>query len=108
MQQCCSDLGRDVRVYIIGNKIIKAVLRTSTESFKSNYSLGGKVQEYTLNNEEKAMVERIVDKLPLDYAGIDFTFTGRRFLMKSKMQLGQECCIRCRILILWKCTLSIF
>ena len=74
VQQCCSDLGRDVRVYIIGNKIIKAVLRTSTESFKSNYSLGGKVQEYTLNNEEKAMVERIVDKLPLDYAGIDFTF----------------------------------
>ena len=76
VQQCCSDLGRDVRVYIIGNKIIKAVLRTSTESFKSNYSLGGKVQEYTLNNEEKAMVERIVDKLPLDYAGIDFTFNN--------------------------------
>ena len=69
VQQCCSDLGRDVRVYVIGNKIIKAVLR-------SNYSLGGKVQEYTLNNEEKAMVERIVDKLPLDYAGIDFTFNN--------------------------------
>ena len=76
VQQCCSDLGRDVRVYIIGNKIIKAVLRTSTESFRSNYSLGGKVQEYTLNNEEKAMVERIVDKLSLDYAGIDFTFNN--------------------------------
>lgn len=74
VQQCCSDLGKDVRVYIIGNKIIKAVLRTSTESFKSNYSLGGSVEEYKLNDKEKAMVHAIVQKLPLDYAGIDFTF----------------------------------
>lgn len=74
MQQCCSDLGKDVRVYIIGNKIVKAVLRTSAESFKSNYSLGGKVEEYRLNDREKAMVNAIVQKLSLDYAGIDFTF----------------------------------
>lgn len=73
-QQCCSDLGKDVRVYIIGNEIVKAVLRTSAESFKSNYSLGGKVEEYKLNDREKAMVNAIVQKLPLDYAGIDFTF----------------------------------
>lgn len=74
VQQCCSDLGRDVRVYIIGNKIIKAVLRTSKESFKSNYSLGGNVEEYILNKEEIQMVNKITEKLPLDYAGIDFTF----------------------------------
>ena len=74
VQQCCSDLGKDVRVYIIGNKIIKAVLRTSTESFKSNYSLGGSVEEYKLNSREQDMVNAIVKKLPLDYAGIDFTF----------------------------------
>lgn len=74
VQECCSDIGRDVRVYIIGNKIVKAVLRTSTESFKSNYSLGGNVEEYILNDEEKHMVKNITDKIFLDYAGIDFTF----------------------------------
>lgn len=74
VQECCSDKGRDVRVYIIGNKIVKAVLRTSAKSFKSNYSLGGNVEEYILNNEEKQMVKNITDKIFLDYAGIDFTF----------------------------------
>ena len=37
-QKCCSDLGRDVRVYVIGNEIVQAMERTSAESFKSNYS----------------------------------------------------------------------
>lgn len=74
VQECCSDIGKDVRVYILGNKIIRSVLRTSTKSFKSNYSLGGNVEEYMLNNEEKEMVKRITDKIFLDYAGIDFTF----------------------------------
>ena len=74
IQQCCSDLGKDVRVYILNNEIVAAVLRTSTKSFKSNYSLGGNVQLYKLNDEEKNMVEHILEKLHLDYAGIDFTF----------------------------------
>lgn len=74
MQQLCSDLGKDVRVYIIGNKIIESVIRTSENSFKSNFSLGGNVKKYKLNKEEKQMVHDIMQKLPLDYAGIDFTF----------------------------------
>jgi RimK family alpha-L-glutamate ligase len=74
VQQCCSDLGKDVRVYVIGNEIMAAVLRTSTSSFKSNYSLGGTVEIYHLNEREKNLVRAITDKLNLDYAGIDFTF----------------------------------
>lgn len=74
VQKVCSDLGKDVRVYILGNEIVEAVLRTSKESFKSNYSLGGSVEKYELNEKEKEMVYAIIKKLPLDYAGIDFTF----------------------------------
>jgi ribosomal protein S6--L-glutamate ligase/gamma-F420-2:alpha-L-glutamate ligase len=74
MQECCSDLGKDVRVYVIGNKIIQAMERTSTESFKSNYSLGGSARPYTLNAKEIKMVQQILNKLPLDYGGIDFIF----------------------------------
>lgn len=74
IQSCCSDLGKDVRVYIIGNKIVAAILRTSGNSFKSNYSLGGKAQTYNLSSEEVNMVNSIIEKLPLDYAGIDFIF----------------------------------
>ena len=73
-QACASDLGKDVRVYILGNQILAAVLRTSTNSFKSNYSLGGSVRPYTLSPYEKSLVEKILCKLHLDYAGIDFIF----------------------------------
>ena len=74
IQKLCSDIGKDVRVYVIGNKIVKAVLRTSKESFKSNYSLGGSAREYNLNNYEIAMVKQILNKFKIDYGGIDFTF----------------------------------
>lgn len=74
IQQCCSDLGRDVRIYIVGNEIVAAMLRTSANSFKSNYSLGGNVERYELNDLEKSYVNKIVEKLPLDFAAIDFTF----------------------------------
>lgn len=73
-QACASDLGKDVRVYVIGNKIVAAMLRTSAEGFKSNYSLGGSVQRYKLNDNEKEMVRRIMKKLPMDYGAIDFIF----------------------------------
>lgn len=52
-QECSTDLGKDVRVYIVGNKIVASMIRTSTESFKSNYSLGGSARPYELNNNEK-------------------------------------------------------
>lgn len=74
IQACASDLGKDVRVYILGNQILAAVLRTSTNSFKSNYSLGGSVRQYTLNADEKSLTDMILCKLNLDYAGIDFIF----------------------------------
>lgn len=74
VQQCCSDLGKDMRVYIIGNRIVASMLRSSNESFKSNFSLGGKVEKYELNDEEKSYIERIVNKISLDFGAIDFTF----------------------------------
>lgn len=77
-QEVASDLGKDFRVYIVGNKIKAAVLRTSTKSFKSNFSLGGEVQEYHLNREERQMVEKILEILPIDYGGIDFIFDRSR------------------------------
>ncbi len=64
--------GQDVRVYVIGNEIIGAVLRTATKDFRSNYSLGGKVEAYDLDKEEISRVQQILDVLSFDYAGIDF------------------------------------
>lgn len=64
--------GQDLRVYIIGNKRIGAVLRTATTDFRSNYSLGGKVEAYELTKDQITVVNQILNLIKLDYAGIDF------------------------------------
>ena len=40
LQQPSDTLGKDVRIYALGNTIIAAVLRTSQTDFRSNFSLG--------------------------------------------------------------------
>jgi len=63
---------QDLRVYVIGKEIIAAVLRTAKEGFKSNYSLGGEVCLYHLSEEEKAIVNTIINQFDFGLVGIDF------------------------------------
>ncbi|MBQ9594137.1 MAG: ATP-grasp domain-containing protein [Lachnospiraceae bacterium] len=64
--------GEDLRVYVIGDRIIAAVLRHSNEGFRANYSLGGSVSLYELNTDETALVQRIIDLFDFGLVGIDF------------------------------------
>ena len=73
-QEFASEPVNDVRVYVVGNRIVKAMLRTNENDFKSNYSLGGKVAEYELNPEEEALVNKVIGGLNIGLAGIDFVF----------------------------------
>ncbi|TWT26281.1 RimK family alpha-L-glutamate ligase [Planomicrobium sp. CPCC 101110] len=62
----------DVRVYVIGNRIAGAVKRSSTDSFKANYSLGGSIQRHAVTAAQEKDVLRIARALNSDYIGIDF------------------------------------
>ena len=72
-QKICNEPGKDKRVYIIGNEIVAAVLRTS-DDFKSNFSLGGKAVLDDVSEKEKAMVDIILQNYYIDYGGIDFIY----------------------------------
>ena len=74
LQEPVSDLGRDVRVYILGDRILAAMLRISDGDFRSNFCLGGKAVPYTLSGEEIEMVRAFQSALPFGLAGIDFLF----------------------------------
>ena len=63
---------QDLRVYVIGEEIIAAVLRTAKEGFKSNFSLGGEVRLYELSEEEKKLVRLIMNQFEIGMVGIDF------------------------------------
>jgi len=77
---------RDLRVYIIGKNIIGAVLRTSETGFKSNFSLGGKVQLYNLNDEQKVVVQKIAEAFDFDYVGIDFLLDKNNNLIFNEIE----------------------
>ncbi|RNF40922.1 ATP-grasp domain-containing protein [Planococcus salinus] len=64
----------DVRAYVIGEEVVGAVKRraASSDSFKSNYSLGGTAERYTLSAAQEKDVLRIARALKSDYIGIDF------------------------------------
>ncbi len=66
--------GRDVRAYVVGNHPVAAMERTSGSDFRSNYSLGGSARPYTLRPTENALISRILEVLPLDFAGIDIIY----------------------------------
>lgn len=72
IQRMSPNYGKDIRVYVIGNKIFKSVIRTNDDDFKSNYTLGGKCKLYVLKNNELNLVKKILDYTKFDFVGIDF------------------------------------
>lgn len=77
---------QDLRVYVLGNQIVAAVLRTSKEGFKANYSLGGNVTEYCLSEEETKRVEKIINHFNFDLVGIDFILDDDHSLVFNEIE----------------------
>ncbi len=70
-----SSHGRDVRVLVIGGRVIAAMERRSPAGhFKSNVSLGGVGIAYTPTGEMADLAARAADTLGLEVAGIDILF----------------------------------
>lgn len=62
----------DVRAYVIGGEVAGAVKRTSNDSFKTNYSLGGSAEKFRLDAAQEKGVLEIARALKSDYIGVDF------------------------------------
>jgi gamma-F420-2:alpha-L-glutamate ligase len=74
IQKVCGCPGKDVRVYVVGRKIVGAVIRRSKTGFKANISLGGVPEFYHLNENEIKTVMKITDQFNFGMVGIDFIF----------------------------------
>ena len=67
--------GRDLRVIVIGGRVIGAMLRQSTDgSFKANISRGGKGLAYEVDEKMELLAIQTAKVLDLDIAGIDLLF----------------------------------
>lgn len=74
IQPLATTLGRDMRVYILGGKPVAAVLRIGDGDFRSNFSLGGRVEKKELTDEEKDLITRVCEIFDFDYCGIDIMY----------------------------------
>lgn len=75
--QCpASDMGKDLRVWLIGGKIISSILRVNRNDFRSNFCLGGEAHIYNMSKDEQGLVQKIASLLKYDYIGIDFVFNN--------------------------------
>lgn len=64
--------GRDVRILVIGGKVVAAMERTSSDGgFKSNISLGGSGRAFKPPREMAELALNVARELNLDVAGID-------------------------------------
>lgn len=82
-QKPASDLGKDLRVWLIGGEIIASVLRQSSTDFRSNFCLGGSASVYNLSDEERALVKKISSLVSYDYIGIDFVFNRGKIVFNE-------------------------
>ena len=82
-QKPASDLGRDLRVWVLGGEIRAAMLRVSRTDFRSNFCLGGEALPYTLNPDETALIQRIISLVDGDYYGMDFVFNDGKIVFNE-------------------------
>ncbi|SFM49232.1 gamma-F420-2:alpha-L-glutamate ligase [Gracilibacillus orientalis] len=78
--------GKDLRVFVMGGKVIGSVLRESNIDFRANYTLGGKAEWYRLSPSEHELVHKILTILPADFAGIDFVFNEKGGLLLNEIE----------------------
>lgn len=72
--QPVADFGKDKRTYVINNKMVISMLRTSKTDFRSNYSLGGKAEKSFLSSKEKVLIDKVLKLFNFDFAGIDIIY----------------------------------
>lgn len=73
----------DVRLYVLGNKIIGAVKRSNDKDFRSNFSLGGNVEVYKPTQEMIDTALKIAALLKSDYIGVDFIINDKEFVVNE-------------------------
>ncbi len=63
--------GEDIRVIVIGGKVITAVKRKNTEDFRANVARGGSMEPYILSEEEAEIAVRAAEAMNADFSGVD-------------------------------------
>ncbi|GJM07209.1 MAG: alpha-L-glutamate ligase [marine bacterium B5-7] len=71
--------GKDLRVFVLGGRVIGCMKRISDKGFKANYSRGGRVEPFPLTPEIEWLATETARLVNLDIAGVDLLFDGDNY-----------------------------
>lgn len=75
MQEFISEsIGRDVRVNVVGGRVVSAMERYNENDFRSNISNGGLMKQIKLTSQIEAIAIKAAEIIGLDFAGVDVLF----------------------------------
>ena len=66
--------GRDVRVQVVGNKVVASMLRTSKDDFRANITNGGTMEPMNLPKSFEKLAIKAASIIGADFAGVDILF----------------------------------
>ncbi|NCA66837.1 MAG: RimK family alpha-L-glutamate ligase [Clostridia bacterium] len=66
--------GRDVRIQVVGDKVIASVMRVNEKDFIANVTHGGAMYNYTATPAQKEMALTACRAAGLDFGGVDILF----------------------------------
>ena len=66
--------GHDVRVNVVGGKVVSAMERYNPSDFRSNITNGGSKRRYEIDREQEALAVAASNCLGLDFCGVDVLF----------------------------------
>lgn len=80
-QYVATSCGRDIRVIVIGGKVVAAMERRSTTDFRANIERGGVGYPLDLPPEAAALAIKAAHILGLDYCGVDILYGPQSYLL---------------------------
>ena len=69
-----SSFGRDIRLNVVGDRVVACMLRKSSKDFRSNISAGGKMESFSPTKEQSELAVKSVKLIGADFAGVDLLF----------------------------------
>lgn len=78
-QSVVTEAGQDLRVYVLGGKILAGVMRTACTGVVSNFKQGGHVALHELTEAERTLAQAVIDRFEkagatLHMAGVDLLY----------------------------------
>ncbi|ENH97945.1 RimK family alpha-L-glutamate ligase [Gracilibacillus halophilus YIM-C55.5] len=69
-----SSYGRDIRLFVVGSKVVASLKRTSSHDFRANVYQGSTIEAYQPTEQEQALAIQASHAVGAHYAGVDLLF----------------------------------